>query len=141
MQKISSTIDLRDAIIVLEGKQALEEKRLRDQMHRTYESVQPINIIKSTLKDALASRELKDDFFNVSVGLTAGYISKVLFESVTHSPLRKLLGTTLMFGITNVVAKNPEAVKAVWRSFFKLIRSKTADRRNITDNSYKEASL
>ena len=129
MQKISSTIDLRDAIILLEGKQALEEKTLRPQLHDAYESAKPINFIKNTIKEAAASKELKEDLFAASVGLTAGYISKVLFESVTHSPIRKLLGTALMFGITNVVAKHPETVKSVGRSFFGMISSKSRERR------------
>ena len=129
MQKITTTIDLRDAIVILEGKQASDEKALKAQIHSTYEHMKPINLIKSTFKEIAASQEIKEDLFNTTVGITAGYVSKVLFESVSHSPIRKLLGTVLMFGITNVVAKHPEAVKSVGRSFFRMISSKARERR------------
>ena len=35
MQKITTTIDLRDAIVILEGKQASDEKALKAQIHST----------------------------------------------------------------------------------------------------------
>lgn len=134
MQTINSASDLRDAILLLEVKQAEEEKMLREQFQLTYESIKPINLIKNTLKEVVHSGDLKDNILSTSVGLTAGYLSKVLFEIVTPSPLRKLLGTALMFGITNLVAKHPEAVKSVGKGFFRIIRNKLSDRGNRANN-------
>jgi len=71
----------------------------------------------------VASQSLRDDLVNTSVGLAAGYVSKTLFEGVSHSPLRKLFGTALLFGITNAVRKNPDVVKSVVRGAFRIIRS------------------
>ena len=102
--------------------------------------MKPINLIKSTFKEIAASQEIKEDLFNTTVGLTAGYISKVLFEGVSHSPMRKLMGTVLMFGITNVVAKHPETVKSVGRSFFGMISSKSRERRAMREADNGSAS-
>jgi len=125
MQKIDSSIALRAAIISLEVQQADEGKILKQEFHLAYESMKPLNLIKSTFKEAMASEEVKDTVVNTSVGLAAGYLSKVLFEGVTHGPLRKLLGTVLMFGITNTVAKHPEAVRSLGKNIFKMLVSKS----------------
>jgi len=124
MKKINSEATLRDAIVQLEHRRADEEKMLREQFHLACESMKPINLIKSTFKEAIASPDLKDNILNTSVGLAAGYVSKLLFVNVSHSPLKKLLGIALQFGITKLVAKNPEAVKSLGRGLMKIINRK-----------------
>ena len=121
MQKINSSIALRNAIVQLESTQTVEEKILKEQFHLAYESVKPINLIKSTFKEVAASEEIKEKILTASVGLVAGLVSKKLFEGASHSPLRKLFGTALMFSITQAVTKNPEAVKTVAKKVFKII--------------------
>jgi hypothetical protein len=123
MQKINSDTGLRDAIILLEAKRSAEELALREHLRLTYESIKPINLIRSTYEEVVASKDLKDDLINTSVGLAVGYVSKTLFEGVSHSPLRKLMGTVLLFGITNAVRKNPEAIKSLSKGFFNILRS------------------
>jgi len=127
MEKISSENDLKAAILHLESKQTEEGKILKMQYLQAYESMKPINIIKSTFKEVSASPALKDELFNISVGLAAGYVSKILFQGTSHSPLRKLFGTVLMFGITNAVAKHPEVVKSVGRRVIKALIGKPAE--------------
>jgi hypothetical protein len=122
MEKINSEITLRNAILQLENKQAEEGKILKEQFLVAYESIKPINLIKSTFHEVSESTDLKTNLVNTSVGLAAGYLSKALFEGVTNSPLRKLLGTALMFGITNVVAKNPEVVKTLGNGVIAIVR-------------------
>ena len=121
MEEINSEAALKAAIIQLEIKQADERKVLREQYLLAYESIKPINLIKSTFKEATASPELKEEILNTSIGLAAGYASKVLFQDASHSPVRKLFGTVLMFGITNAVTKHPEVVKSVGKEIFNLI--------------------
>lgn len=121
MQKIISETGLKAAILQLESKQAMEGVILKQQFHNAYESVKPINFIKNIFKEAASSEDIRDNVLNTSVGLAAGYLSKVLFQGISHGPLRKLFGTVLMFGVTNAVAKNPESVKAVAQGLFKII--------------------
>jgi hypothetical protein len=113
MQKIDSETSLRNAILQLENKRADEATMLKEQFYLAVDSIRPINLIKSTFKEAAASQDLKIDILNTFVGLTVGYLSKILFQSVTKSPYSKILGTTLMYGITKVVAKNPETFKSL----------------------------
>ncbi len=121
MKKIDSNIGLRNEIALLEQKQLAEVALMKSQLNLTYESMNPLNLIKTTIKEVTASEELKDNLINMTIGITAGYISKKLFEGVSHNPLRKLLGTALMFSISNAIAKNPEFVKGAAKGVFKLL--------------------
>jgi hypothetical protein len=125
MEKVYSEASLQEAIAKLELRQAEEGFLLKEQFHQTYESVKPASLIKTILKQAVGSAEIKDNLVSTSVGLTAGYLSKLLFQGLTRNPVKKLIGTALMFGITNVVAKNPETVKVLGHKFFQLFRKKS----------------
>jgi hypothetical protein len=123
MQKINSETDLRVAILQLETKQAEEGKILKENALLAYESIKPINLIKNTFREAAESKDLKDNILNTTVGVSAGYLSKIIFQGLTNNPVKKLLGTAVMFGITNLVAKNPAVVKSAGKGFFTLVRS------------------
>ena len=124
MEKITSEAGLKEAIALLEAKQANEGIMLKEQYLQAYEGMKPINLVKSTFREITASPGLKEELVNTSIGLATGYVSKLLFQGKSHSPLRKLFGTVLMFGITNTVAKNPEVVKSVGKGLLKMIIGK-----------------
>ncbi len=133
MQYINSDSSLRAAIQQLEARQAEEVKMIRAQFGLAYESVKPINLIKNTFKEAAESLDLRENMLNTSVGLGAGYLSKLLFVGMSHNPVKKLLGNVLMFGITNVVAKHPEAVKSLGNRIINLVRTRSRRRSNGLD--------
>jgi hypothetical protein len=123
MQNIITENDLKIAIFQLEVRQAEEGILLKEQFLVAYESIKPMNLIKSVFVEAAESQDLQDNLINATVGMTVGYLSKILFQSVTNSPVKKILGTVLMFGIKNVIAQNPETVKSLGKGFFNLIRN------------------
>lgn len=127
MQNITSSTELRAAIVALELAQKQDGVSLKEEFLVAYEEIQPINIIKSTVKEAIHSRDLKEDLMNASVGMAVGYVSKSLFEGETHSPVRKLMGTALMFGVTNVITNNPEMIRSIGLGFINLFRSSPVD--------------
>lgn len=128
MLKTNLQTNLRDAILLLENNREEEEKLLRLQFHITYESLKPISLIKSTFNEAVSSPELKDNIFNTSIGLTAGYLAKQVFLRISKSPVKKLIGSALMLSITKVVAKNPETIKVLGTELLKSIREKISNR-------------
>ena len=111
MQKINSTTSLRDAIVYLEKKQFDEKEMLKEQFHLAYNSMRPINLIKSTFKEATASMNLKESVLNTSLGLASGYLSKKIFEGASRNPIKRFFGSALMFAIINLVAKNSATLK------------------------------
>jgi hypothetical protein len=113
MRKIDSTSTLSETILELEVRRAEEGKMLKEQANQAYENIKPINLIKSTFKEALAAQDLRADIINLSLGLIAGYVSKQVFSGLEDSPLKKLLGTSLQFGITLFIINNPETIQAI----------------------------
>lgn len=138
MQKIDSEIRLSAAILLLENRKKIQATILKEQLHCTYHSLTPINLLKSTFKAVAESRELKSNISDTALGLTAGYISKTLFVRLSHNPLKKLIGTALLFGITNAVAKNPEVFKTVARSIFNIFRHRPKTRIHSVDTDYND---
>jgi hypothetical protein len=52
------------------------------------------------------------------MGLATGYLSKKIFIGASGNKIRKLIGSIMQFGITNVVTQNSDAIKSFGRSLF-----------------------
>jgi len=124
MQKLFSQTDLKNAIQLAETEQAVKVKRLKEQLCLTRDSFEPVNIITGTLNDLAKSPYLVDNIAGTAMGLATGYLSKALIVGTSGSKIRRLIGTIIQFGITNVVAQNSESIKSFARSLFQNISRK-----------------
>jgi hypothetical protein len=118
MQNITSVLELKNAIQLLEAEQAEDWYLVKEQFSLAIESLKPVNLIKTTLKDISSSPLLVDNIVGTAIGLATGYLSKKVFIGTSGNKIKKLLGTILQFGITNVVAQNSESIKLFGRSLF-----------------------
>ena len=118
MQKINSIMELKYAIRTLEVEQAEKAVLLKEQFFITYESIKPINLIKNTIKDIFLSPNLLDNVVGTTVGLASGYLSKKIVVGASGNIIRKLLGSLLEFGVTNIVAQHPEGIKSLGQLIF-----------------------
>lgn len=112
METITNLSELRKAIDLLEIKQKEEGLILKEQCKVTYDSLRPLNLIKSTIKD-LVTPNLTGNILDSTLSLAAGYISKKTLIGSTHNPLKQLLGTVLQMGVTSLVSKNTDGIKSV----------------------------
>jgi len=124
MQKITSCKELRNAIQLQEEEQAIKGQLLEKQVYITYESLKPVNLLKSTLKDLSSSPYLIENIVGSAVGIATGYVSKRIVVGASANIFKKLVGTILQFGVTNLVAKNSDTIKSVSQYIFQLIFSK-----------------
>jgi hypothetical protein len=113
MLKVNSYTGLQDEIQLLKIEQIVKIQLLKEQLNITYESLKPLNLLKSALKDISSSPGLGEDLLGSSVGLASGYLSKKLFIGKSGNLLRNLLGSVLQYGVTNIVAKHPDAIKSI----------------------------
>lgn len=111
MQKINTAEDLKAAIAQLEARQANDARLFKQELQEVYEALNPVNLIKKTIKNVFQSDEVKDNLLNTSTVLIAGIVAKALFSGVRGKNTKKALISAAMVGITNVVSNNPEAVK------------------------------
>lgn len=131
MQNITTAIELRDTIRLLEERQAVQGQMMKQQFFIVIESIRPVNIIKNTFKEAVATNDLVGNILSTTLGLTAGYLSNKTLIGGSANIFRKLLGTLLQFGVTSVIAKNPDAVKSLGHSIIhRLLKKKETDSEN-----------
>lgn len=120
MQNISSYSSLKDAIQLLEVEQGVKSQLFKDQLRITFESLKPINLIRKSLHDISSSPDLIDNILGVATGIASGFLTRKIFIGASGNVIRKILGTVLQFGVTNVVAKNPDTIKSVGQAILNL---------------------
>ncbi len=122
MERYTSSNAIREAIVELERQQAVESRQISVQLVHAFESIKPINLIKSTIKDVTESKDLTENIVQTSIGLVAGYVTQSLFQKPSHGPLRKLFGTVLSYGITNFLATHPKLIAAIGSKVMRLFK-------------------
>lgn len=100
MEAITTSVELKNAIRILEIDQTLKEQLLKEQFYLTYESLQPVNLIKSALNEVTTTPYLTDNILGETIGLISGYISKKIAVGGSGSTIRRILGSLLQFGIS-----------------------------------------
>lgn len=121
MENISSASELQDAIQLLEAKQTVSLMTMKSNFRKAYENLKPINLIGNILDEITTSPFLTNNIIDSAIGLTAGYISRKAVVKESDGMLRKLFGIVLQFGVTNLVAQNPESVKSFGKFIFQRI--------------------
>lgn len=121
------SIALNNEIKRLQTKQADELQVLREQFFITYDSLKPINLIKSMFSQVVASPEIKGNLMDTVIGMTTGYLSRKILTLGTAGPVRKIIGVLLQFAVTNVVSKHSEKIKQYGEGILEKVFSKKND--------------
>jgi len=122
MENITSVIELKNAIQRLKVEQAIDEQLLKEQFYITFESLKPINLLRSTIYDITTSPHLTDSILGTATGLLTGYLSrKIVTIGASGNLFRRLLGTVLQLGVTNVVSQNPDTIKSIGQYIYQHI--------------------
>jgi hypothetical protein len=125
MENITSVADIKNAIQLLEEEQSARGQQLKEQFYLTFESLKPVNLLKSTIKDISSSPYLVDNILGTAMGLASGYLSRKVVVGASGNLLRKLFGVILQLGVTNLVARHPDEVKSLSHLIFqRIIRKK-----------------
>lgn len=118
MENITSAADLKKAIQLLEAEHDLKGQILKERFNSIYESLKPINLLKSTINEISSSPYLINNILGTTVALATGYFSKKAIIGSSGNILKKLFGTILQFGITNLIARNPADIKSLSQFIF-----------------------
>ena len=111
MAKQSAVDSLKESIRLLEIRQAEEGQAMKEQFKITYESLKPVNLIKSSISELTSSAEIKNGLFETIVSIVTGYLTKKMMVSSKSNPFMKIMGAVLQFGVTSLVAKNAESIR------------------------------
>jgi hypothetical protein len=113
MEKITCAAELKIAIRNLEFQQEVQGQLLKEHFFVAFDSLKPANLIKNTLQDITSSPYLLDNMLGAVMGMFTGYVSKKIAVGTSHSLFRKLAGSILQFGVTNLVAQHSNILKSV----------------------------
>jgi hypothetical protein len=113
MGNINSAAELKLAILEKQFEHSIQGALLKEHILLTIESLKPISLIKNTLAEITSSPYLVENMFGAITGLVTGYVSKKIAIGTSHNLFRKILGSALQFGVTNLVAQHPEALKNI----------------------------
>jgi len=128
MSYINHTLLLKTQIQLLEAEQSVKGQILKDQFYIVYENLKPLNILLRTLKDISSSPNLIDNVLSTTIGLASGYLSKKIFIGTSGNLIRKLIGSALQYGITDVVRQHPDTIKSLGQFILQhLFRKKEAN--------------
>lgn len=105
METINTRDELKNAIKRLEYEQKEREHLLKEQVLLSIESLKPANLIRSKIHEITSSPHLVENVLSTAAGLITGYFSKKIAIGKSVNFVRKLLGTILQFGVTNVVTR------------------------------------
>ena len=110
MRKITTTSELRAAIVELELKQESQEKQLKEQFYATYESFKTINLFKKVLIEIVTSPGLMSGMITTVVELTqrkSGKHNEAASEAGTAGTIFKSL---LKSGVMKLIVENPDSL-------------------------------
>lgn len=106
----NETDALNEAIIVLKEKRLMELELLKEQLHTTYDSLKPINLIKNTIQEISDSPEIKSNILGTVIGIGTGFISKKLWVGSSHNPIKRIFGTIINFAVASIVSKHSDSI-------------------------------
>jgi hypothetical protein len=107
MRNSTSYSRLQDSIQLLEEEQIIKRQLLMEQLTISYESLKPLNLLQAAIRDISSTPELGNNVLGSALGLASGFLSKKIFIGTSGN----LLGSFVQLGVTNIVAKHPEAIK------------------------------
>ncbi|MBN1989338.1 MAG: hypothetical protein JW783_08085 [Bacteroidales bacterium] len=124
MANITSTTELKNAIVALETEQRAKGVELKEQFSVAYKSVDPIDLIKETIKGGIISPGVIENIIVGGVGLASGYLTRKIFVGSSANLIKKLLGSALQLGATALVTQNAQTIKYVGQLLFNLYSSR-----------------
>ncbi len=117
MARKQATELLKEKIEALEVKQAEEAKAFRDEVKEAYESLKPVNLIKSSLAEFVSADDLKKELFESGILLVNSIITTQLTKKQSDNYFIRTLSTFAQLAITTLLTRNREGITQ-WISSF-----------------------
>lgn len=111
MEKKDAVASLRDAIYLLEIRQAEEKRMLKEQFLIGYEQLKPVNLIRSTVRGLLESPEVKTGLLGTLVSVISGYVAQKTTRKPKRNSLLRSVRMILQFGLAGLISGNIDTIR------------------------------
>ena len=109
---------------MLEVEKEAKAQLLKEQFLITFESLKPVNMLKSTLEEVATSPYLIENIIGSAIGLATGYFSQKIVVGSSFTLLKRIIGSALQFGVANLVAQHPGSISSIGKFVYKLFSRK-----------------
>lgn len=124
MEKITTTTELRQAIVQLEYERAVQKKLMKEQFQIAIDHLKPANIIRSTFKDLSATPGFMESIYGTTMGIASGYLTRKIIVGKSNNLFKNILGSILQSGVSSAVSKKPKLFLSVIHKVLNLFQKK-----------------
>ena len=132
-KKQDSINRLHEMISQLEEKQEEQGKELKEQLLISYESLKPLNLLKSSIIDLSSSSELKNSVVDNILSIMSGYLTQKLIIRTSGNPFKRITASLIQLGVTKLIAKNMDFLRDLSLVMVDRLSSFVESRRNLED--------
>jgi hypothetical protein len=112
MQAPHDTETLSLAILMLEKRREMYFEELKTHLEFSYKSLQPVNLVKTGIRELVGSPEVKQGLFSNLVGLAGGFLTKKMIIGSAQGLIRNSIGTVMQILMTNLVSRKTASIVA-----------------------------
>ena len=103
--QISKSANLQNKIDRLVQLQDEQKADLKKSTSSLLASLNPLQLLRSSIKDVRSSPDLRSAAIDTAVGIGAGFLGRKLYVSNSSNILRKISGSAIQFFVTNFIRK------------------------------------
>ncbi len=123
MNYITSELDLDQEIIRLETKSKVQEEVLKDNILSMFNKEKITEYLKDGISEIASSSDFKYGVFDLVLGFTSSELSAGIYNWASKKPIRRLVLSGLLCGISQIGVNNELKLKSFLQSAFNAILS------------------
>jgi hypothetical protein len=116
--KTDASILLKEAISMLEIRQAEEGRLLKEHLFVIYDMLKPINLVKNAFNEIASAVESRKGLVNSLIGVLTGFLTQRLIIGSKPGLIKKLVGVLINYGTAAMISKYAETLKVFGLQLF-----------------------
>lgn len=127
---------LKETIRILEIRQEEQKVVLNKQLRHTFESLKPINLLKSTFREFTSDLEHKsNNVMETILPMVTNLLTAKMLSKKKKGGFFRIFATFVQMGVTNLTAKHSHTIMQVLTEFWERLTTRAKD---VTDEEEEE---
>ena len=101
---------LKEKIRMLEVQQVQEKSDFYNQIKITFDSLKPLNLLRSTIRDFTHHKGQRNNIFEALIPLLTNLISGRVIKGHAKKSFSKIIATIVQMGLTTIVARHSHTI-------------------------------
>lgn len=116
--EINNANDLDEAIIALQKKKVEQQNELIEQFDRMKKSVNPVNLVRSSISTVTHTPELKSSTIKTALGIGLGLLTKNMFLGKATPIIKNLVSNAVEKGVENGISDTTLYLKSYGKAIY-----------------------